>query len=274
MNKRQFFKGVLPLLVLMGMGTTLGIRWWLWAQNRTDVQEVVRDFHLQHLGIIMDGNRRWACKQGFKPWIGHKHGVTPLKMAVEFCLKYGLPYLTVYALSLENLKRPAEELSYLFDVLAPEIMDQELKKLGEQGVRVRFVGDRTQFPARLREKIEHVEQETAQNNRLVFTWLFCYGGQQEIIAAARSLCHELLKNRESADAVTQERFEKHLWSAGVPAPDLVIRTGCASRLSNFLSYESAYSELYFLNKYWPDVVEEDLNVAVRSFAQCKRTFGL
>ena len=252
----------------------MSIRWWLRVQDQTDICEILQQLPIQHLGIIMDGNRRWACKQGFKPWIGHRHGIKPLKMSVEFCLKHTIPYLTVYALSLENLNRPEEELNYLFDVLAPEVLEQELKKLGELGVKVRFIGDRNRFPVRLRERIAHVEQSTEHNTRLLFTWLFCYGGQQETVAAAQALCAEILSGGETAEAITKERFEKHLWSFGVPQPDLIVRTGYVSRLSNFLSYASAYSELYFLNKYWPEVTEQDLNGAIRFFAQEKRTFGL
>lgn len=273
MNARRVLKVMLPLLVLVCAGAVVGIRWWLRAQEQADIADLLKVHPITHLGIIMDGNRRWARQQGLKPWIGNRHGVEPLKAAVGFCIKHGIPYLTVYAFSLENLKRSQEELDYLFSVLAPEVMEKEFAELGSHGVRVRFVGDREQFPVQLRDNMAKVEHDTAQNTRLVLTVLVCYGGQQEIVAAAQNVCADIIAHGEGAAACTKERFEEKLWSGGVPAPELIIRTGCASRLSNFLSYQSAYSELYFLDKYWPDVTEYDFAAAVRFFAKCKRTFG-
>lgn len=228
---------------------------------------------IKHLGIIMDGNRRWARKNGFKPWIGHQHGVAPVKVTINFCLLHKIPYVTLYAFSLENFKRPQEELHYLFDVLAQELAHKELNTLFEKGVRVTFVGDRNQFPAQLQETIKTIEEKTAQNSTLFLNILFCYGGQQEIIAATKKIAQHVAHGLLKPENITSEIFEEHLWLGKIPSPDLVIRTGGAKRLSNFLTYQSAYSELIFLDCYWPELTDNDLIAAVNEYETVRRNFG-
>lgn len=224
---------------------------------------------LKHLGIIMDGNRRWAQSQGLKPWIGHRKGVDSIKETLQFCKEYAVPELTLYVFSLENFNRPPEELSFLFDILAQEIASHEMENLFKEGVRVRFIGDRALFPQKLVPLITDIEQKTAQHTNLTLNLLFCYGGQQEMAAAARAITA-----RTSAEEFANwEQFKKYLWSAELPNIDLVIRTAGDQRLSNFLPMQSAYSELYFTPCLWPEMRKEDLMQAAEFFVNCKRNFG-
>ena len=221
----------------------------------------------------MDGNRRWAKKRGLFPWDGHREGVTTAQRTVDYCLAKNIPYLTLYTFSVENLKRSLEEKSFLFDLIARFVTDILLVDYRDRGVCVKFIGDRSLFPERLRGVFERVERETAQGTVLTVHLLFCYGGQQEIVAAARELAERVARGELSPEAITQDLFAAILWTGSVPAPDLVIRTGGNQRLSNFLSYQSAYSELYFSDTLWPDVDEAFLDTALSYFESSKRNFG-
>lgn len=232
-----------------------------------NVSELLKKQPLNHLGIIMDGNRRWAKQHGYKPWIGHQKGVEPLKEAISFCLEHNIKYLTLYTLSLENLKRPQEELNYLFDVLAKDLASKELDDLFKNGIRVRFIGDRSLFPQQLVPIINDIEQKTAGNTKLNLSLLFCYGGQQELIAAAQKL------GQTKATQVSRDNFIASLWSGELPAIDLVIRTAGDHRLSNFMPFQAAYSELYFTPVLWPDFTKEHLADAILFFLKSKRNFG-
>jgi undecaprenyl diphosphate synthase len=228
---------------------------------------------LQHLACVMDGNRRWAKKRGLFPWDGHREGVTTAQRTVDYCLEKNIPYLTLYTFSVENLKRSLEEKSFLFDLIARFVTDILLVDYRDRGVCVKFIGDRSLFPERLRSVFERVERETAHGAILTVHLLFCYGGQQEIVAAARELAERVARGELTPEAITQELFASTLWTGSIPAPDLVIRTGGNQRLSNFLSYQSAYSELYFSDTLWPDVDEAFLNTALSYFESSKRNFG-
>ncbi len=242
--------------------------------NKKDISLNDTENMPKHIAVIMDGNRRWAKKHKLKPWIGHKQGVEPLKATVEFCLEHKIPYLSVYAFSLENFKRSPEELSYLFDILAKEFAtDEFIGKLVKNGVCVKFIGDQTKFPEKLRPLVETTEQKTAHNNRLHLNILFCYGGRQEIIAATKSIAYAVAKHTVSPAEVTEQLFERYLWTQNTPDPDLVIRTGFTRRLSNFLPYQSTYSELAFVDCYWPDMTKEHLAQAVKNYIETKRNFG-
>lgn len=228
---------------------------------------------LSHLAIIMDGNRRWARERNLESWRGHQEGVNPLRMAAELCIEYGIPYLSVYAFSLENFKRSEEEKRYLFDVLAQELVKNELASLGQKGVKIQFIGDRKQFPESLRAVIRDVEQRTVDGNKLTLNLLFCYGGRQEITSAAREIAQKIIDGNLRIDDISDATISEFLWTAGTPDPDLIIRTGKVHRLSNFLPFQGVYAEIEFLDKYWPDVTREDLETVFEAFAQSKRTFG-
>jgi len=231
------------------------------------------DITIKHLGVIMDGNRRWAQQTGKAKWLGHKAGVEPLKTTVQFCLKNNIPYLTAYAWSLENFKRPQEEQDYLFNVLAQEVASKEFQELYEHGVKIRFVGDRTMFPPQLVPLFTDVENRSKDNTKLTLNILFCYAGPQEIIAAARTLAEKVERHEMKPSDINAKTFEAATWLGSMPAPDLIIRTGKVNRLSGFLTYQSAHSELYFMDCFWPEITEKHLIKALEDYKNRKRTFG-
>ncbi len=273
MNHHITIKRLLPILVLIALATALSIRWWIVKKNPDNIEDLIAQHPLTHLGIIMDGNRRWARMHGYKPWIGHQHGIEPVRTVVRFCLQHHIPYLTLYVFSLENFQRPEDEKSFLFDILAHDVAKNTFQELIDEEVRVQFIGDRTRFPEKLQAMITQIEEETMLNTRLTLTLLFCYGGRQEIVAAAKSLCTEIIMNGEAPHAITEERFKEHLWTQMVPPVDLTIRTGYYQRLSNFMLYHAAYSDLYYPACHWPDLTEQHLIDAVRYYAQSVQSHG-
>lgn len=228
---------------------------------------------LQHLAIIMDGNRRWAKEQGMAAWRGHQKGTDPVKTAVEFCVEYKIPYLSLYAFSLENLKRSQEELDHLFNIIEDGLTNQEFEKLINNGVKVNIIGDPALFPERLKKTFHDIKEKTKNGTALTLNIMFCYGGQQELTASMKQLGTLIEAGKLKADAITPELIQKNLWTQDSPNPDLIIRTGGFKRLSNFMPWQSAYSELLFLDKYWPDMTTQDLHDALKNFTKIKRNFG-
>lgn len=226
---------------------------------------------LRHLACIMDGNRRWAKKRLLRPWLGHKEGVHTIQRVIDFCFKHTITYLSLYTFSIENLQRPEQEKNYIFSALIAQA-EKQLDGFIKQGIRVRFIGDRSLFPSDVLVVCERIEQKTAHLSSLCVQFFFCYSGRQEIIAGIKKLVGQM-RNEENSDAITEELFKQYLWSGDLPEPDLIIRTGGAQRLSNFLLYQAAYSELYFLDCLWPDLSVDDLQKAVTYFNTCKRNFG-
>ena len=227
---------------------------------------------IKHLACIMDGNRRWAKKQGLVPWYGHKEGVESVRRVMEFCLEYQIPHLSLYTFSLENFQRSPQETKYLFELMvnqAQESIDQALKN----NMRLRFVGDRSKFPDNLIHVLDSVEQQTKAGTALTVNFLFCYGGQQEIVQAAQQLALQAKKGLIEPAAITVADIKKHLWLNDVPDPEIVIRTGGVARLSNFLLFQAAYSELYFLSCLWPELTKADLEKVLMDFEAIKRNFG-
>lgn len=275
MNKKVLL-GILAITIL-SLGLALGCVWYMYSRHvihdiltLPDIPDTKR---IKHLGIIMDGNRRWAKQHGMKPWLGHKQGVEPVRTSLEFCVKNEIPYLTLYVFSLENFNRPQEELSYLFDVLANQIADQELDKLFQEGIKVRFIGDRALFPEKLKPLIDDIEEKTQYGHKLTLNLLFCYGGQQEIISACRQIGQACADGNLKPEDITPQLFEQYLWMGPLPPPDLIIRTAGDQRLSNFLTWACAYSELTFLPCFWPEITEKDLAHVITNFYNRKRTFG-
>lgn len=267
----------LIFLVLFLIVLVSGIAfWWYYRKYSILLNEepiVLTSGSLRHLGIIMDGNRRWAKKRGMKPWMGHKKGVEPVKEALEFCLEQRIPYLTLYVFSLENFKRPPEELEYLFNTLAQEVAKKELDDLFKKGVRVKFIGDRMRFPQSLIPIIQDIEQRTQEGSVLTLNLLFCYGGRQELIAAVRAIADKIQQSELDPQNITERTIMQHLWMGDIPDPDLIIRTAGDQRLSNFLTFQSAYSELCFIPQYWPELTKKDLATIVEQFQKRKRNFG-
>jgi undecaprenyl diphosphate synthase len=228
---------------------------------------------MKHLACIMDGNRRWAKKRGKLSVEGHKEGVETVKLVIRFCLDKQIQHLTLYTFSLENFKRPEIEKSYLFNLIATQaqyVIDQSKK----DGVRIRFIGDRSLFPHTIIAACERIERETADGMQLTVNFLFCYGGQQEIVAGVKSILLQIKSGLLSEENIDVALFRKHLWMGDTPEPELIIRTGGHKRLSNFLLFQSAYSELCFLDCMWPDLTEADLEKAIAVYTQSERNFGV
>lgn len=227
---------------------------------------------LQHLACIMDGNRRYARRHGWKIWRGHKQGAESVKRVADFCIAQKIQHLSLYAFSLENFKRSPEEQEYLFSLLVEETQNS-LPELQEKGIRVRFIGDRNYFPKSVISSCNAVEEQTKDLDVLQLYFLFCYGARQEIAAVTQQICKAVLAGTVAVDLITTETFKRYLWTSGIPDPDLIIRTGGAQRLSNFLLYQAAYSQLYFIDCLWPEITAKELVVAVDHFRECKQNFG-
>jgi len=231
------------------------------------------DKQLTHLACIMDGNRRWAKTRGLLPWDGHKEGAHTIRRVILYSLKKGIKYLSLYTFSLENFKRSEVEKRYLFNILAKELK-QELPFFLENDVAIHFVGDRSRFPGSLKSLCCEVERKTAGCTTLSLQLLFCYGGQQEIVAAVKDIVAEVKKGNIVDKDITSELVTSFLWTGPIPAPDLILRTGGMKRLSNFLLFQAAYSEFYFLDCMWPELTEEKLESVFNKFIQDKRNFGV
>ena len=227
---------------------------------------------MQHLACIMDGNRRFAKRHGWKPWIGHSKGVDAVRETIEFCIRNAISYLTLYAFSLENFKRSDEEKHYLFELMV-EQMSAHVAIFNEQRTQVRFIGDRAVFPAHVLAACEKLEQKTADGKALQVNVLFCYGGQQEIVAAAKSIAQQVQQGQIAVNDIDVSCVKRNLWLGDIPAPDLIFRTGGVHRLSNFLLFEAAYAELYFSDLMWPEVTGDYLQQVLNSFNERTRNFG-
>jgi undecaprenyl diphosphate synthase len=228
---------------------------------------------IKHLACIMDGNRRWALKQGFATWFGHKKGFDTIQRVMDFCLDKKIEYLSLYAFSLENLEhRSSQEQAYLFEVLAREAL-QDLELCKQKKVRIRFMGDHSLFPVSVREVCTQAEEETKLGTALQLNFLLCYGGQQEIVDAAKRIAEKVKDNVLQLTDITVQTFNNFLWTADMPSPDLIIRTGGQQRLSNFLLFQCAYAELYFLDCLWPDISESDLQEAFIYFENSRKNLG-
>jgi undecaprenyl diphosphate synthase len=220
------------------------------------------------VAIILDGNGRWAAKRGLPVEAGHREGTRALRRTVEAAIDLGIDSLTVYAFSTENWLRPPAEVDSLMDIFR-ETIDRELPDLAKQGVRTRFIGRRDRASDQLRARMAALEHETANRNRLNLWIAFDYGGRAELADAAR----RLIASRVSAEEVDEDVLAVYLYAPDMPDPDLVIRTSGELRISNFLLWQVAYSELVFVETLWPDFGEADLRQAVSEYAGRRRRFG-
>lgn len=230
----------------------------------------------QHIAFIMDGNGRWATARGHKRMEGHKAGVDALYNLLPALVKRGVKYATFYAFSSENWGRPEEEVKGLM-ALAELVFKKELKKLVKEGVRLKFLGDfseKSKVSRSMKKIIQQAEANTAENTKLHVNICFNYGGQQELLNAARELCVKVEKGELVADDITADMFESALYTAGQPHPDLMIRTSGEQRLSNFLPWQLSYAEFYFTDVLWPDFDANALDDALDKFAGRDRRFGL
>jgi undecaprenyl diphosphate synthase len=234
------------------------------TQAIPEVRDVPR-----HLAIIMDGNGRWARKRFMPRVAGHKRGVDTLRKVIRACIDRGVEYLTVFAFSSENWRRPPEEVSFLMNLFVAALND-EVERLHENGIRLKIVGDLSRFEPRLRELIETGERRTAANSRLTLTIAANYGGRWDILQATNRLAQD---RPEKCGQWTEADLAPYLAMADAPEPDLFIRTGGEQRISNFMIWQLAYTELYFTDRLWPEFDAKTLDAAIASYRRRERRFG-
>jgi undecaprenyl diphosphate synthase len=227
----------------------------------------------QHIAIVMDGNGRWAEERKRPRTMGHQAGVRALRRAVEHCVRRGVPRLTVFAFSSENWNRPQGEVSRLMDLFM-RALDKEVTSLHENGVRVVFIGDRSAFTQELQESMERAEILTRKNTQMTLNVAANYGGRWDIVQAARQLGRAVSQGRLDPEDIDERRFAAALENGETQDPDLFIRTGGEMRISNFLLWQSAYSEFYFSQVLWPDFDADELDCAIASFQTRERRFGM
>ena len=225
-----------------------------------------------HIGIIMDGNGRWARKRGRPRIFGHKAGADRIDEIVRACPDLGVKYLSLYAFSTENWNRPKNEVSFLIKLFAKKIKNKtdEMKK---EGVRVLFLGDRTAFPKTLRNLMAYCESETASCRKINVALCLNYGSRDEILRAVRRISEEVRDGKLEPSRINENLFSQYLDTRDLPPPDLIIRTSGELRLSNFLLFQSAYAELYFTQTLWPDFSVQEFTSALADFKKRKRRFG-
>jgi undecaprenyl diphosphate synthase len=226
----------------------------------------------RHLAIIMDGNGRWAKRRKLPRTAGHQAGVAAVRRTIEYCAERGIEVLTLFAFSSENWRRPPEEVAVLLR-LFQRTLERETVKLHENGIRLRIIGDRSPFPPELQRKIAEAEQLTCANRKMTLLIAANYGGRWDILQAAKALARKVEKGEIKSQAIDEALFAAHLSCADLPEPDLFIRTGGEVRLSNFLLWQLAYTELYFTEVLWPDFGAEELNRALAEYARRERRFG-
>ncbi|MBA3033400.1 MAG: di-trans,poly-cis-decaprenylcistransferase [Gammaproteobacteria bacterium] len=223
----------------------------------------------RHVAIIMDGNGRWAKKRFLPRVAGHQQGVETVRQVVKTCIEHGIEYLTLFAFSSENWRRPPEEVGFLMNLFVAALQ-REVGRLHKNGVRLRVIGDLSAFEPRLIELIRRGENLTAGNNKLILTIAANYGGRWDLMQAFNGL---VLANPEKAGAYTEADLEPFLAMSYAPEPDLFIRTGGEQRISNFLLWQLAYCELFFTDKFWPDFDANTLDDAIQSYRRRERRFG-
>ena len=226
----------------------------------------------QHVAIIMDGNGRWASQRLLPRTAGHAKGVQAVRRAVETCGQLGVDYLTLFAFSSENWRRPADEVSLLMRLFV-QALEREVTKLQEQGVRLRVIGDLSAFEPRLQDLIFQAQASTAQNDKLNLTVAANYGGRWDILQATRNMLASNPALLQDPSAIDEETLAANLSMSWAPEPDLFIRTGGEQRVSNFLIWQLAYTELYFTDCYWPDFGEKELKAAFEWYRSRERRFG-
>jgi tritrans,polycis-undecaprenyl-diphosphate synthase [geranylgeranyl-diphosphate specific] len=243
---------------------------WLWHQVKNHVKP-------EHIAIILDGNRRWASEKDLDPWFGHKEGAKKVEQLLEWCLKLNVKSITLYAFSTENFQRPREEVEEIMRIAA-EKLHKILKdeRIHRNRVRVKVIGRIKLLPEHLQKLVWEVENATQNYSEHFLNVAFAYGGRAEIVDAARKIAEKAQKGELNPEEVDENLFEKYLYTSHLPKqdPDLIIRTSGEERLSGFLLWQSAYSELCFLDVYWPDFRFIDLLRAVRTFQKRRRRFGV
>jgi len=225
-----------------------------------------------HIAIIMDGNRRWAKAQGKPAGFGHKAGAKTLEDIVRYANKIGLKYITVYAFSTENWKRAEEEVSGLMLLLQNYLADYA-KRADTENIKIQILGDITKFPEGTQKSIKSCIERTKNNTGVTFSIALNYGGRAEIEEAIKNIAKDVKSGKIQETEINEEIISNYMYTKGIPDPDLIIRTSGELRLSGFLTWQSVYSELYFVSKNWPDFTEKDLDEAIEEYNKRTRKFG-
>ena len=225
-----------------------------------------------HIGIIMDGNGRWAQEKGLPRTAGHKQGAENVRPILEHAKKCGVKYVTLFAFSSENWNRPKAEVKFLIDLFR-RYLNEDIKELQKQKINISFVGARDKFPADIVERMNDLERETAAFDDFHVVLALSYGAREDIIAAIKRIALDVKENKYLISAIDENVVKEALSTRKIPSPDLVIRTSGEQRISNFLLWEIAYAELYFTPIYWPDFNEQDLDIAIEAYGRRERRFG-
>lgn len=230
--------------------------------------ETVKETGLKHIAIIMDGNRRWAKEKFLPTAVGHQKGVESLKSTLKGCALFGVKYLTVYAFSTENWNRKKEEVEFLMGLLAKTLLN-ELDDMHRENVKIRFLGDISQLNKNLIKIVNDAQEKTKNNTGVNLNIAFNYGARNEIVHAMQSI----IKEGIAPEQISEETISKHLYTKDIPDPDLLIRTGGEKRISNYLLWQLAYSEIYVTDTYWPEFDRKELTKAIVEFEKRNRRFG-
>ena len=233
-----------------------------------EVKEIIKNTGLKHIAIIPDGNRRWAKEHLLPSMMGHKKGVEALKNIVKACAEFDVKYLTMYAFSTENWNRKKEEVDFLMDLLAQTIKN-ELKELDENNVKLTFLGNLKQLSDSLQTILANAQDTTKDNTGVNLNIAINYGARDEITTAVKNIINQGYRE----DEITEQLISDNLYTKNIPDPDLLIRTSGEKRISNYLLWQIAYSEIYITDKYWPDFDKEQLKLAIEEFAQRQRRWG-
>ena len=221
---------------------------------------------LNHVAIIMDGNGRWGLKKRGSRNYGHLKGLNTVETVIKSSLDQKIPYLTLYTFSTENWKRPDNEINFLFDLVRKHIK-KNLKKINKQGIKINIIGKQKKLPPDIVQSLKLIENKTKKNNAITINLALNYGSKEEIVDACMKFVHK--KNKK----IDIKNFQKKLYTKSIPDPDILIRTGGTRRLSNFLLWQLAYAEIFFIDKLWPDFNENDFNKIISKFHKIKRNFG-
>lgn len=235
-------------------------------------EKLIKEKLPKHVAVIMDGNGRWAKKQGNIRLFGHKNGVKAVRQTTEAAAELQIDYLTLYAFSTENWNRPKAEVDGLMSLLVSSI-NSEVKTLNENNIRLQVIGEANTLPKKVQMKLEQAIENTKQNTGLTLILALSYSGRREIELAVKNIAQKVSDNKISPDEITNEIISKHLFTANVPDPELLIRTSGEMRISNFLLWQIAYTEIYVTKTLWPDFGKEEFYLALHDFQQRERRFG-
>ena len=236
------------------------------------ISEVVKTTNLQHIAVIMDGNRRWAKEKNLPSAFGHKKGVEALKTTLRACNDFGIKYLTVYAFSTENWNRKQEEVDFLMDLFA-KTLKNELSEMHKENVVINFIGDLDKLNPKLQEILHNAVEVTKNNTGVRFQIAFNYGSRLEILQAVQNIAKQVQNGAIKPENITEQTISDNLYTKNIPDPDLLIRTSGEKRISNYLLWQIAYSEIYVTDQYWPDFDRTSLARAVEEYHNRNRRFG-